>query len=43
MNQVLVSSQIVRCNFFGGVGDVVLDGPALACVEVDEERPSAGA
>jgi hypothetical protein len=30
-------------NFFGDVGDVVLDGPALACVKVDEERPSAGA
>ncbi len=43
VNQVLVSSRIVRCNFFGDVGDVVLDGPALACVEVDEERPSAGA
>ena len=43
VNQVLVSSRIVRRNLFGDVGDVVLDGPALACMEVDEERPSAGA
>ena len=43
LNQVLVRSRIVRCNFFGDVGDVVLDGPTLAGVEVDEERPSASA
>ena len=43
MNQASVSSRIVRGDVFGDVGEVVLDGTALAGVEVDEERPFAGA
>lgn len=43
MSEVLVRFWIGCCNVFVDVGDVVLDGPALAGVAIDEARPAARA
>ena len=40
--KVLVRAWVVLCHFFGGVGDVELDRPTAACLEVYKQRPLPG-
>src|SRR5437868_10771667 len=42
VKHVLVRRWIVLSHFFGGVGDVELDWPEAACLEVDKQRPPHG-
>lgn len=43
VNEVLVGPRIALCNFFGNIGEVVLDRPTLARPDVYEERSPPGA